>query len=132
MAQPNQCEITWVPYYLFIDSGYDSGDCPAGVVDNTHCITEGLPGAQFSLPGDTVIEMGSEWQVLTEGAASGLPGVLVAEYGAGRILVEFGHPNPGALCAPDDAAMERYVQCTIEMPVATADASWSEVKARFR
>ena len=139
VGQPNPyqmpgdtADITWVPYALTLHNAYNLDDCPTVIVDPSHCITEGLPNTQFSFAGDTVLEMGPEWQVLTEGFASGMPSVFVATYGDGRILVELGHPSLGALCPPDDAALERYVSCTMGGIVGTENASWSTVKTLFR
>jgi hypothetical protein len=139
VGQPNpyqmpgdEADITWVPFYLRLHNGYLNEDCPPVIVDATHCITTGLPGTQFSMPGDEVLSMGPEWQVLVEGGVTGRPGVLVAEYGAGKILVELGHPAMGSVCPIDDAAMVRYVECTMDQPVAVESSTWSGVKARFR
>lgn len=128
----NEAVITWVPYYLFIHNGYNSADCPPVIIDAGHCITTGLPADGFSFPGDTVLDMGAEWHVLLEGPVTGRPAVMVAEHGAGRILVELGHPSPSAICGPSDAALERYVDCIMGGPVATELSTWSDVKDRFR
>ena len=128
----NTATITWVPYSLTLNNGYDDQDCPPVIVDPNHCITEGLPNTQFSFPGDIVMEMGPEWQVLTEGPVTGYPSVLVATYAGGKILVELGHPYTGAICPPDDAALDRYVICTMGGIVGTETSSWSTVKTMFR
>jgi hypothetical protein len=128
----NQAEITWVPYYLFLHNGYNNADCPPVIVDPNHCITMDLPDTWFSFPADTVLEMGSEWDILVEGNATGLPGVLFAEYGNGKVLVELTHPSPGSICPIDDAALDRYVTCTMGGVVATEDATWSTVKTLYR
>ena len=140
VGQPNpydrpggEAPITWVPYLLHLNSDYSNADCPVLVVDNTHCITAGFSDAAFSLPGDTVTEQGSEWDVLTRGAASNSPSVLFAEYGAGKILVELGHPSYGSICPYDDTAMRQYVECTMGgSPVATESISLGGVKALFK
>ena len=128
----NQATITWVPYALTLHNGYQSEDCPPVIVDSDHCITTGLAGTQFSFPGDEVLDMGSEWHVVVEGGSTGRPGVMVAEYGSGKILVELGHPSNAAGCPIDDAALERYVECTIAGVVAVERTTWSEIKAQFR
>ena len=125
--------ITWVPYLLTLGNWYNANDaCPPIIVDQDHCITEGLPGVQFSFPFDTVLEMGPEWEVLVEGSMSGSPGILFATSGAGNILVELTHPNPDAYCPPDDEALDRYVMCTMGGVVSTESATWSTVKTLYR
>ena len=128
----NQAVITWVPYELTLHNGYVIEDCPPVVVDSSHCITNGLPDTQFSFPGDEVLSMGSEWHTVIEGISTGRPGVFVAEYGSGKILVELGHPGLGVVCPIDDAALARYVDCTIDGVIAVENTSWSEIKAQFR
>jgi hypothetical protein len=128
----NEATITWVPYLLTLHSGYANNDCPPIIVDPGHCITEGLPGVQFSFPGDTVLDMGPEWEVLVEGSTTGLPGVLFATSGAGNILVELTHPGLGSICPPDDEALDRYVMCTMGGVVATESTTWSTVKTLYR
>ena len=129
----NEATVTWVPYLLHVQNPYNNGDCPVAIVDDTHCITAGYPGADFSFPADTVDEMGPEWDVLVEGPLTGSPSVLVAEYGAGKILVEFGHPSLGSSCSFDDTAMRQYVECTLGGgSVATQSLSLDGVKALFK
>ena len=128
----NEATITWVPYLLTLHNEYPSVDCLLTIVDPDHCITEGLPDTEFSWPGDTVLEMGPEWEVLVDGTVSGLPGVLFATAGAGKILVELTHPSTGSYCPPDDAALDRYVMCTMGGVVATENATWSTVKTLYR
>ncbi len=139
ISQPNpydmpgeETTISWVPYLLRLNAFYDSSDCPITVVDDTHCITAGYPGAGFSFVGDTVLEMGPEWSVLVEGPATGNPGVIVAEYGAGRVLAEFGHPSLGAICGFDDTAARQYVECTMGHTVGTESITLEGVKALFK
>lgn len=128
----NTATITWVPYLLTLSNAYLGDDCALNIVDPNHCITEGLPNAQFSFPGDTALELGPEWEILVEGSVTGSPGVLYAEYGAGKILVELTHPAPGSVCPMDDDALERYVMCTMGGVVATEGATWSTVKSLYR
>jgi len=139
ISQPNpfdrpggQDVITWAPYALTVASAYTLDDCPPVIVDATHCITEGLPDTQFSFPADQVVDMGPEWQVLVEGPATGSPGILVAEYGEGKVLVELAHPSGSASCPIDDAAFDRYASCTMAGTVATENATWGDVKALYR
>jgi hypothetical protein len=128
----NEATITWVPYLLRLGNWYDNTDCPPVIVNPDHCITEGLPGVQFSTSGDTVLEMGPEWEILVEGPVTGLPGVLFATSGAGNILVELTHPAPASFCPPDDEALDRYVMCTMGGVVAIESTTWSTVKTLYR
>lgn len=128
----NEADISWVPYALRLSSGYNNTDCPTVTVDDTHCITMGLPNTNFSTAGDTVVEMGPEWTVLAVGPVTGNPGTMVASHGSGKILVELTHPAMGSVCPMDDAALDRYVTCTIGGVVARESTSWGSVKALYR
>jgi hypothetical protein len=128
----NSATITWVPYLLTLDNSYLGDDCALNIVDPNHCITEGLPNTQFSFPGDTALALGAEWDILVEGAVTGSPGVMFAEYGSGKILVELTHPAEASLCPMDDDALDRYVACTMGGVVAVEGTTWSTVKSLYR
>lgn len=140
VGQPNPwqhldetADITWVPYNLTLYNPYNTNDCPVAFTDANHCITGGFYDNDFSFPGDTVLAMGAEWLPLVLGPVSGNPGAMVAEYGSGQVLVEFGHPSLNALCAMDDTAMRQYVECISgNNSVATQTISIDGVKALFR
>ena len=139
VGQPNPfnmpggtADITWVPYALTVQAGYTSADCPALIFDPTHCITQGQPTTNFSFPADNAENYASAWQVLVVGGSTGRPSVMYAEYGAGKILVELGHPSTSSICAMDDAAIERYLECLDSGTVATSETSWDSIKASFR
>lgn len=140
VGQPNPyqhpgqtADITWVPYTLTLYNPYNSGDCPVWLTDANHCITGGYYDNVFSFPGDTVVSMGVEWLPLVVGLSSGNPGAIVAEYGSGKVLAEFGHPSPGALCVMDDIALRQYVECTMGVnSVATETISFDGMKALFK
>jgi hypothetical protein len=140
VGQPNpfqmpggQATITWVPYALTLSYLYNAGDCPPLVVDDSHCITQNAGGTNFSFPGDTVVSMGPEWQVLVVGPIlPGNPSVFVATSGLGKVLVELGHPSTAALCSPADAALDRYATCLLTGPVPVEAASWAEMKGAYR
>ncbi len=128
----NTATLTWVPYLLTINNGYDNSDCPTVIVDPDHCITTGLPNTNFSFTADTVVAMGSEWQLLCEGSVTGNPSVLWAPFGGGRILVEFCHPSPSSICPIDDAALDRYASCAMSGPTVLERSVWGDVKTLFR
>ena len=140
VGQPNPwqhsggtADITWVPYELTLWGEYNENDCPAWLTDVQHCITAGYYDANFSFPADTVLNLGIQWEILVVGLMSGNPGVLTSEYGAGKILVEFGHPSLLAICPIDDTALRQYVECTVgSNSVATEELSLDEVKALYQ
>jgi hypothetical protein len=76
--------------------------------------------------------MGPEWRILVVGRVTGNAGVLVASSGAGKVLVELGHPSLEANCRIDDAALVRYVNCLLESPVSVDMSSWGGTKAHYR
>jgi len=140
VGQPNPwqhpdetADITWVPYDLTLYNPYNPDDCPVWLTDANHCITGGYYDNVFSFPGDTVVSMGPEWLPLVLGLDSGNPGAIVAEYGAGKVLAEFGHPSPNALCVMDDVALRQYVECTMGTnAVAIESISLGGMKAMFK
>ena len=97
-----------------------------------HCITTGLAGEDMPMPGDHAISYGPEWEVLVTGGVTGRPAVMFANYGAGNVLVEFGHPSVNAICSPSDACLERFVACSVGGIVATTNSSWGGVKSLYR
>lgn len=109
----NEADIVWVPYALRVSSSYDNTSCDRVIVDPNHCITTGLLPSDLPYPGDTVLSLGAEWEVLIVNATLGDPGVLSAQYGNGRVMVEFGHPHPGAVCAYTDEGMDRMASCLL-------------------
>ena len=109
----NEADIVWVPYVLRVNSDYDNSTCDRVIVDPNHCITTGLAPSDLPYPGDTVVTLGAEWEILIVNATLGDPGVLSAEYGSGRVMVEFGHPHPGAVCAYPDVGMDRMATCLL-------------------
>jgi len=139
ISQPNphghighEKTITWVPYQLRLQSGYDLIDCPPMIVDADHCITVDLPDAQFSFPADTATEFGPEWHVVVEGPGTGRPAVFTGEHGSGRILVELGNPSGMSYCPIPHEVYARYVECTVPSLTATQSMSWGAVKAMYR
>lgn len=139
IAQPNPyqmpdgtADINWAPYELTLQFEYNGDDCPVNVDDPSHCITEGMADEAFSFPGDNAISYGAEWQVLATGSVTGRPGVMFAEYGGGKVLVEMGHPAPGSLCAAGDPAFTRYLECLVGGIVATSETNWGSMKANYR
>jgi hypothetical protein len=139
VSQPNPfgrpgdtADITWVPYQLTVQISYNAADCPPCIVDDTSCIIIGTGGDGLSFPGDTVISMGPEWNVVAEGCVTGNPAIFTADYGAGHVLVELGHPSPGAICSPSDVALATYADCTWGSGQTPAeDGSWSRVKSLY-
>jgi hypothetical protein len=141
VSQPNpwnlpgyRSDIPWVPYHLVLDARYDfARHCPVSITDPAHCITSGLLGSELPAPGDTVISMGPEWQILTTGGPTSKPGLFVATYGKGYVVVELSHPSPGANCPFSDAALERMFACCIGAPpTATEGATWGGLKRLYR
>ncbi len=140
VAQPNPygmpdntATITWVPYELTLYFQYNQADCPADIVDSSHCLSEGISGAGFSNPLDTVVEMGSEWEVIAQGPVSGSPSVLFATYGNGKVLVELGTPQADATCLISSEVLNRYVVCTMGSSVVAVEfESFDSLKALFR
>lgn len=139
VAQPNpfgmpddEAAITWVPYVLALHYAYVTADCPPVVIDAGHCVTAGMTAAQFSMPGDEVIAMGSEWRILVAGAATGRPGVMVAEYGAGKILVELGLPGANVVCDVPNEVLARYATCLLASTSPVDVVSFGRIKARHR
>jgi len=139
VSQPNPhghightAEITWVPYALTLTKYYDLADCPPRIVDANHCVAEGLPAAQFSMPADTATEFGPEWHVIVEGTVTGNPSVFVGDHGAGRILVELGNPSAWSYCPISAEVFERYADCAVPTLTATQSISWGAVKAMYR
>ncbi len=128
----NTADITWAPYALTVHNGYDLADCPPVVSDDTHCITNGMSGTVFSFPADTALSYADDWQVLVVGNSSGMPGVMFAEYGSGKVLVELGHPSSGSLCPVDDTAFQQYLECLAGGTVATMEINWGSLKTYFR
>jgi len=139
VGQPNPyqmpsgtADITWVPYALTLQYEYNESDCPPEVSDATHCITQGLPSTIFSFPADNAISYADDWQVLVVGNTTNRPGVMFAEYGSGKVLVEFSHPSPFSGCPIDDAALQRYLECLDSGTVAISEINWGSLKANFR
>jgi len=128
----NTADITWAPYDLTINNGYTMDDCPTLIVDPTHCIAQGVTGADLPFAGDTVIQLGPEWHVVGQGPMTGLPCVFIADYGYGACLVELGHPNPAALCPYTNAGFSRLVECLLLAgPTPTDPTTWGRIKAFF-
>jgi hypothetical protein len=122
-----------VPYELTLNAFYDVNDCPPVIVDPAHCVAEGVTGDDLAFPGDTVVSMASDWQVVTEGPITGRPSVFTATYGNGGIVVELGHPSPGALCPYSDAGFESMVTCCMEPgPTPIIESSWGKLKTSYR
>jgi hypothetical protein len=125
--------IPWVPYDLTLSASYDAADCPPTIVDPSHCTAEGVSGSDLPFPGDTVVTMGPEWEVVTEGGVTGRPGLFTAASGNGNVLVELAHPSPNALCPYSDAGFENMVTCCLQTgPIPVKESSWGAVKTIYR
>ncbi len=124
-------EVSWAPYELTVEFAYSLADCPSSILAE-HCITTGLVADDMPFPGDNAISYGSEWEVLVAGPNTGRPAVMFALYGAGQVLVEFGHPGTGAICSPSDECLDRFVTCIIGGTVMTESSSWGGVKSIYR
>lgn len=138
VGQPNPFDhpggnaaIPWVPYVLELNAFYDGNDCPPVIVDPDDCVTEGMVGDDFPFPGDTVLELGPEWNTLVQGP-SGRESVFDASYGAGHVLVELGHPSPNALCPYSDAGFARMIGCCIGGPTAVETIRIGGLKLLYR
>jgi hypothetical protein len=129
----NTADITWAPYALTVNNGYNTADCPTVIVDPTHCIAQGISGSDLPFAGDTVIQMGTVWHVVGQGPVTGLPCVFIAEYGHGACLVELGHPSPAAVCPYTDAGFSRLVECLLEAgpPSPVESSTWGQIKSFF-
>lgn len=128
----NTADITWAPYVLTINNAYNPADCPVVIVEPTHCIAQGITGADLPFPGDSVLEMGEEWVIISLGPATGSPSVFFAEYGCGACLVELGHPSPNAVCPYTNAGFSRMIECLLEAaPSPTESSTWGQIKSYF-
>jgi hypothetical protein len=129
----NTADITWAPYALTINNGYNTSDCPTLIVDPNHCIAQGITGADLPFAGDTVTQMGTEWHVVGQGPATGLPAVFIADYGHGACLVELGHPSPNAICPYTNAGFSRLVECLLAagLPSPIDPSTWGQIKSYF-
>ncbi|MBD3334308.1 MAG: hypothetical protein GF355_02225 [Candidatus Eisenbacteria bacterium] len=134
IGQDGTSEIPWVPYGLTVNAFYESGDCPPVIVDPDHCMGEGLNGSDLPFPGDTVLDMAADWEVVTEGNLTAAPGLIAAAHGSGNVLVEFAHPASGALCPYSDAGLGQMVECCLgpAEPTATESTTWGKIKTLHR
>ncbi len=128
----NAADITWVPYRLRLWYAYTLDDCPPSIADSTHCLTAGLAGVQFSMPGDRVDELGDEWHVVVRGTSTGRPAVFTADYGAGTVFVELGNPEESSYCPIPTTVFRRYAECLLGPVVSVASLSWGRLKAAYR
>jgi hypothetical protein len=110
---PQPAAIPWAPHTLNLYSAYDINDCNRYLVDPNHCVTRG------------------EWQVLVRGSVTDNPGVLFAFYGQGHVVVDFGHPSPGASCTFTDAGLDQMMTCCLKGPVSVERHSWGRVKSIY-
>lgn len=134
VGQPNPFKappkITWVPYLLELSPWYTLPPCDRYITNPEHCITEGLYPFDLAPAGDTVIQMGPEWEVLVRQVATQDPGVFTASFGKGRIVVELG--APGGICTQTIAGFQRYLECCLPGPISIEENTWGSVKAKYR
>jgi hypothetical protein len=76
-----------LPYPITIRSQYDPLDWPPILVDPAHPITEGLANTDMPFPADQVVVADAAYTILVRGGKTQSPSLLVAEYGAGRIVI---------------------------------------------
>lgn len=137
VGQPNPTQgtstITWVPYHLELYGYYGDYECPPVIDDPSHCVTTGIDGSDLPSPYDTVQAQGPEWTVLASGPDSGMPGLLVASYGAGHVNVDLDNPSENAFCPYTDLGFSRMVECCLpNAPVPTTSSTWGKLKTAFR
>jgi hypothetical protein len=140
VAQPNPFDqpgqnltVPWVPYELTLNALYDANDCPSVITDPSHCIADGVSGSDLPFPGDIVLSMGAQWDVVAQGSLTGRPSVFTATSGAGNVLVELGHPSPNSICPYSNAGFENMVTCCLETgPTPVIESSWGKVKTTYR
>lgn len=135
VGQPNPMNapnlISWLPYTLKLDFQFTFTTCTRDVLDASACTVEGLTGDEMPWPADTALEVGPEWTIVEESA--GVPGLLVADYGAGHINVDLGHPSPQVGCPTSDACFAKMIECCLGTPpVPTRASTWGGVKSRYR
>ncbi len=86
--QPNhQVRPALLPYPILFDNSYNLSDMPLVIVDDQHPLTKGFAPEELPFPADQMIEVDSNYQVLTRGLVSGAPGMVVTEFGTGKVLV---------------------------------------------
>lgn len=135
VGQPNPFNdpkvITWLPYHLKLNFQFTFTTCTRDILDASACAAEGLTGDDLPWPAETTLEMGSEWTVVESSA--GVPGLLVATYGAGRINVDFGHPSTDVGCAYSDTGFEQMFECCLGPdPVPVIETTWGQIKSTYR
>jgi hypothetical protein len=130
ISQP--ADIPWVPYGLTLNAYYDLADCPPTITDPDHCMAQGLQGSDLPFPADQAIGYDPEWEVVEVGQATGYPGLITAPYGSGHVLVDMGHPSPGALCPYTNDGFAQMMSCCLGPPTPVEDASWGSLKTLYR
>jgi hypothetical protein len=70
--------------------------------------------------------------VINRGPVTNSPGVMFASYGSGNVIVEFGHPNPAAICAYTDAGLDQMMDCCLSGSVPVDASTWGNVKTIYR
>jgi hypothetical protein len=138
IGQPNpfnvggqQATITWAPYALTVNANYNASDCPPTIANPQLCETQGLAGADLPFPADTVINLAAQWNVLTRGAVSNNPGALSAAFGGGHVVVDLGHPSPGAICPYTNTGIGRLVDCCLTGATPVDQSTWGRVKGTY-
>lgn len=135
VGQPNPFNdpkvITWLPYHLKLNFQFTFTTCTRDILDPSACAAEGMTGDDLPWPAETTLEMGSEWTVVE--SSDGVPGLLVATYGAGHINVDFGHPSYDVGCAYSDAGFAQMFECCLDAgPVPVLQTTWGRIKSTYR
>lgn len=92
-GQPDNSAVpTLLPYAITFDSGYTNNDHPPIIADPLHYLTEGLLPEDLPFPCDTLTNVAAQYDILVVGRQTGRPSLLVAEYGAGRVLIQAASP----------------------------------------
>jgi phosphatidylserine/phosphatidylglycerophosphate/cardiolipin synthase-like enzyme len=119
VEQPNPCghpgdqaTPASLPYPITFICPYNPDDDPL-IVDPNHFITDGLASAEMPTPYDQMTNLDPAYHVLVVGHITGSPSLVVADYGAGRVLVETAHPGYGAIKVFSDEVYRRMINWTV-------------------
>ena len=88
----NKARPTLLPYAVTFDSGYTNNDHPPTILDPLHYLTADLLPEDLPFPCDTLTDVATEYDILVVGRQTGHPSLLIAEYGAGRVLIQAATP----------------------------------------
>ncbi len=94
VEQPNpfqqandQVSPSLLPYPILFDNEYNTDDMPVDIRLPGHPLTEGFEEDELPFPADQMIEIDPNYYVLTRGRISRSPALVVAKYGAGKVVV---------------------------------------------